>query len=62
MHDIGSELAGCVTERAEKVEVRLQRQLEQARQNVAELEAAIHILEEQPKLLETLNLLRRVGI
>ena len=44
------------------VDENLKRRLEEHRQICADLESAIKALEEQPKLLETLNLLRRVGI
>lgn len=47
---------------AEPVELRLLRRLEQKKKEVADLESAIAILKEQPKLLEALNVLRKVGI
>ena len=47
---------------AESVEVRLRNKRERLQKQVEDIDAAIKILDEQPKLLETLNLLRKVGI
>jgi len=40
----------------------LQRRRKNAEKNLADIESAILALNEQPKLLETLDILRRVGI
>ena len=40
----------------------LKRRRDQAEKHLADLTAAIELLKSQPKLLETLELLRRVGI
>jgi len=46
----------------EKVEDRLERTRKQLMDEVEAIDNALAILKEQPKLLETLNLLRRVGL
>lgn len=44
------------------VEVRLKERQMAIREQLADIERALASLEKQPELLETLNLLRRVGI
>ena len=46
----------------EPVDVRLRRQRDEVQEHLNDLNAAIKCLEEQPKLLEALNVLRKVGI
>ena len=46
----------------ESVESGLQRRLAEHEQIVVDLKRALATLEKQPELLETLNLLRKVGI
>ena len=47
---------------SEPVEVRLQRRKELLLKEVGDIEKALELLEKQPQLLETLNVLRKVGI
>lgn len=47
---------------AESVMQGLERRRKQAADNLADIDSAIAALTEQPKLLETLDVLRRVGI
>lgn len=61
----GFALTGCdsnVGLVVEPVEVRLQRRREQKQREIEDLDKAIAMLQKQPELLETLNLLRKVGI
>lgn len=44
------------------VEVRLKQRRDTMREQLADIERALNALEKQPELLETLNLLRKVGI
>ena len=46
----------------ENVEENLKKRREQTRQNLVDLDKAIELLQKQPELLETLNVLKRVGI
>lgn len=48
--------------RQRPVEEILQMRLVQKQKEVADIEAALKVLKDQPQLLETLNLLRKVGI
>jgi len=46
----------------EPVELRLLRQKKDLEESLSDVNSAIKALEENPKMLEVLNLLRRVGI
>ena len=46
----------------EPVDKRLKRIRDELKQHLLDIETAIELLEKQPQLLETLNLLRKVGI